>query len=199
MTQTKDKTWVVGGDEHQMGLCDGCGDTNTATAHVGYSDGSLGSNLYHCIPCINDGRTVAHYLATDYWTPLTRGACVVLKIPSPVGAAHVAKLDTEAESVVESSPAESNSAKSAVGADMNNAKKGTPSKSKNTKPVNAVVEVRLSPIEGTFTRNKDLPSGKIRFGVTDKDASVQGSIYIPGDLIPEGCSDIVVSITCKEA
>jgi hypothetical protein len=197
MTQTKDKTWLVGGDEHKLGVCDSC--TNKgAVAHIGYKDGSLGSYVYHCIECINAGRTQEHYEKFEFTPTLTQGARAVLKIPSPVGAAQVAELDSEVESVVESSPVESNSAKSAVGADMKNAKKGTLSKSKNTKPVNAVVEAPTSPIEGKFTRNKELPSGKIRFGVTDKDASVQGSIYIPGDLIPEGCSDIFVTIVCKE-
>jgi hypothetical protein len=81
---------------------------------------------------------------------------------------------------------------------VKNAKKGTTSKPKSTKPVDAVVETPTSPIEGTFVRNKELDSGKVRFGVTDKGSSVQGSIYIPGDLIPEGCTDIIVTIVCKE-
>ena len=81
---------------------------------------------------------------------------------------------------------------------VKNAKKGTTSKPRSTKPVDAVVETPASPIEGTFVRNKELDSGKVRFGVTDKGSSVQGSIYIPGDLIPEGCTDIIVTIVCKE-
>jgi hypothetical protein len=179
-----------------MGVCDGCG-KKAAVAHIGYSEGALGSNVYHCMACMDTGRTLEHYEKFEFTPALTEGARAVLSIKSPVGAAQVTRLDTEPKSVVKSRPVE-NSAKSAVGANMKNAKKVTQNVGKNTKPVNEVVEVRLSPIEGTFTRNKDLPSGKIRFGVTDKDASVQGSIYIPGDLIPEGCSDIFVSITCKE-
>ena len=195
MTQTKDKTWVVGGDEHQMGLCDGCGDKNTAIAHVGYTDGSLGSNLYHCIPCINDGRTVAHYLATDYWPPLTRGACAVLKIPSPVGAAQVAELDTEAESVVESSPAESNSAKSAVGADMKNAKQGTKNAGKSEKSADAVA----TSVSRQFHVDKDFDSGKVRFVPVTKEPEVSGSVYIMTSLMPEGCRDAIITIEFKEA
>jgi hypothetical protein len=194
MTQTKDKTWLVGGDEHQMGLCDGCGDKQVAIAHVGYSDGSLGSYLYHCIPCINDGRTVEHYLATDYWPPLTQGACAVLKIPSPVGAAQVAELDSEPESVVESK-SKSNSAKSAQGADMKNASKGTKNAGKSKKSADAVA----TSVSRQFHVDKVLDSGKVRFVPVTKEAEVSGSVYVLADLMPEGCKDAIITIEFKEA
>jgi hypothetical protein len=194
MTQTKDKTWLVGGDEHKLGVCDSC--TNKgAIAHIGYSDGSLGSYVYHCIECINAGRTQEHYKKFEFTPTLTQGARAVLKIPSPVGAAQVAEVDTEAESVVDSSPAESNSAKSAVGADMKDAKKGTKNAGKSNKSADAVA----TSVSRQFVVDKEFDSGKVRFVPVTKEPEVSGSVYIMTDLMPEGCRNAIITIEFKEA
>ena len=198
MTQTTEqKTWLVGGDEHQIGLCDGCGDKRVAIAHIGYTEGKLGSYVYHCIPCINDGRTVDHYETTSHWPNLTQGARNVLKIPSPVGAAQVTELDLESKSVVECPKSESNSAKSAQGANMKNANKGTKNAGKSEKSVDAV-EAETS-VSRKFHVDKEFDSGKVRFVPDTKEPEVSGSVYILTDLMPEGCKNAIITIEFKEA
>ena len=193
MTQTKDKTWLVGGDEHKLGVCDSC--TNKgAIAHIGYSDGSLGSYVYHCLECINAGRTLEHYEKFEFTPTLTQGARAVLKIPSPVGAAQVAELDSTPGTVVESK-SKSNSAKSAEGADMKNAKQGTKNAGKSNKSADAVA----TSVSRQFVVDKEFDSGKVRFVPVTKEPEVSGSVYIMTGLMPEGCKNAIITIEFKEA
>ena len=196
MTKAKanETTFLVGGDEHRAGVCDSCS-SEGAVAHIGYSNGSLGSYVYHCIECITGGRTLEHYERTEFTPTLTPGAYIVLKIPSPVGAAQVTELDSEPESVVEYSKSKSNSAKSAQGADMDNAKKGTKNAGKSKKSVDAMA----TSVSRRFVVDKELDSGKVRFVPVTKEPEVSGSVYIMADLMPEGCKDAIITIEFKEA
>jgi hypothetical protein len=197
MTQTTEqKSWLVGGDEHMIGVCDSCGE-KAAVAHIGYTEGKLGSYVYHCVPCISDGRTVEHYSATSHWPYLTQAAQNVLGFGSPVGAAQVTELDLESKSVVECPKSESNSAKSAQGASMQDAKKGTKNAGKSKKSVDAV-EAEAS-VSRKFHVDKEFDSGKVRFVPDTKEPEVSGSVYILTDLMPEGCKNAIITIEFKEA
>jgi hypothetical protein len=194
MTQTTEqKSWLVGGDEHMIGVCDSCGE-KAAVAHIGYTEGKLGSYVYHCVPCINDGRTLAHYEVTSHWPNLTKNALNVLGFKSPVGAAQVTELDLESKSVVESK-GKSNSAKSAQGASMQDAKKGTKNAGKSKKAVDAVE----ASVSRKFHVDKEFDSGKVRFVPDTKEPEVSGSVYILTELMPEGCKNAIITIEFKEA
>ena len=195
-TKEKIQVWFEGGDEHQVGVCDSCG-CKGPVAHIGYSEGSLGSFVFHCIECINAGRTLKHYEKTEFTPTLTQGACAVLKIPSPVGAAQVAGLDSEPESVVESK-SKSNSAKSAQGVGMKDAKKGTKNAGKSNKGF-VSADVIATSVSRQFHVDKVLDSGKVRFVPVTKEAEVSGSVYVLADIMPKRCKDAIITIEFKEA
>ena len=193
--KAKETTWLVGGDEHRSGGCDSCSNEGSV-AHIGYSEGSLGSYVYHCIVCISEGRTLEHYERTEFTPKLTPGAYAALKVTppvdaSPVGAAQVAGLDSEPEIVVEYSKSKSNS----EGAGMQDAKVGTKNAGKAKKSVYDATETGVM---RRFIADKVLDSGKVRFVPEVKDPEVSGSLYVMADLMPEGCKSVLVTIEYKE-
>jgi hypothetical protein len=193
------RVWFTGGEAHRKDTCDDCG-ASTTVAHIGWAKGRIGSAVFHCADCITDGRTVAHYMATEYTPELQELARNALGLP-PVSAAQVIELDQSPANVVNYSQAQSDStqssAQSAVGVRMKNTKKKTTKKPvANKKAENAVVPVGT--LNAAFADDGSSPNYR-RFKLQSKGAPLAGSVYIQPDLVPEGCSGIVVTITFKEA
>ena len=82
---------------------------------------------------------------------------------------------------------------------MTSTKKGTTNTGKSKKATEAVqpsapVATMLS---ATFLGDGSSPNYR-RFKLQQKGAELAGSVYITPDLVPEGCTDIVVTVTYKE-
>jgi hypothetical protein len=161
---------IVGGKPYEYATCTECANEDYVF-HIGYSDGRIGSDVWMCTTCVQNHKHTEHYERTGY-TP-----------------EFFPKLKTQTKSTqAEEKP-------------VKNAKKGTTNTGKSKKATKAVQTsapvTTESVLSATFLGDGSSPNYR-RFKLQQKGAEVAGSVYITPDLVPEGCTDIVVTVTFKE-